>query len=61
MVIHEITCSHSSVVRLFHSSYFLKHKKSERHFAQITRAERDFQKLANTDKFIVLQLSGAEP
>lgn len=36
-------------------------QKSERHFAQVTGAESDFQKPANTGKFIILQFRGTEP
>jgi len=35
--------------------------KSERHFAQVTGAESDFQKPANTHEFIILQLRGTKP
>lgn len=35
--------------------------EERRHSAQVTRAESDFQKLANTGEFIILQLSGTEP
>lgn len=43
------------------SAFQVDDRKSKRHFAQVTRAESDFQKPANTGEFIILQLRGTEP
>lgn len=43
------------------SAFQAGHRKSKRQFAQVTRAESDFQKPANTGEFIILELRGTEP